>query len=259
MGYTNAAAARRRGAAATLSEEDTFRKASKACGHKGGVSTAARVLLAEKRAPATEATFEKLRDKFGEDDAGMVAAATEAAVAARKIALSSGGEGAWRPENEYDPATAIEVIMSRNALSAAGNDGLRASHLQQLVKTITGKAGFSTALGTFWKRLFDDPEAYPLEFWELFLQSILTALGEKCRPICVGSTLRRVLAAGAVRQWRPRLEEIFSSERQYGVAVAGGVEHVGLRAKTHHQTGHWLFGLDFSNAFNTVRRTNMLE
>ena len=71
--------------------------------------------------------------------------------------------------------------------------------------------------------------------------------------------MRRVLTAGAVRQWRPRLEEVFRSERQYGVAVSGGVEHVGLRAKIHHQAGHWVIAMDFSNAFNSVSRKSIFE
>ncbi|CAN0588491.1 unnamed protein product, partial [Laminaria digitata] len=47
--------------------------------------------------------------------------------------------------------------------------------------------------------------------------------------------------------------------RQFGVAVPGGVEHVGLRPKTLHETGNWLVLTDCSNAFNTVKRTVVLE
>ena len=54
----------------------------------------------------------------------------------------------------------------------------------------------------------------------------------KCRPVCVGMTWRRLITAGAMLQWRPRLEEVNREVRQFGVAVPGGVEHVGLRAKT---------------------------
>ena len=46
--------------------------------------------------------------------------------------------------------------------------------------------------------------------------------------------------------------------RQFGVAVPGGVEHVGRRARTLHQTGNWLVITDFSNAFNTVNKTAVL-
>ncbi|CAN0589342.1 unnamed protein product, partial [Laminaria digitata] len=47
--------------------------------------------------------------------------------------------------------------------------------------------------------------------------------------------------------------------RQFGVAVPGGLEHVGLRARTLHETGNWLVLTDCSNAFNTVKRTAVLE
>ncbi|CAN0452726.1 unnamed protein product, partial [Laminaria digitata] len=47
--------------------------------------------------------------------------------------------------------------------------------------------------------------------------------------------------------------------RQFGVTVPGGVEHVGLRARTLHETCNWLVLTDCSNAFNTVKRTAVLE
>ena len=40
----------------------------------------------------------------------------------------------------------------------------------------------------FWRRLVDEQDAFPPEFWQLLLQSSLTALGEKHRPVCVGMT-----------------------------------------------------------------------
>ena len=46
--------------------------------------------------------------------------------------------------------------------------------------------------------------------------------------------------------------------RQFGVDVPGGVEYVGLRARTLHETGNWLVITDCSNAFNTVKRTAVL-
>ena len=54
----------------------------------------------------------------------------------------------------------------------------------------------------------DEPDAFPPEFSELFLQSNLTALGEKCHPVCAEMTWRRLIAAGTMREWRPRMEEL---------------------------------------------------
>ena len=61
-----------------------------------------------------------------------------------------------------------------------------------------------------------------------------------------------------MRPWRPRVEEFNREVRQFGVAVPGGAEHVGLRARTLHETGNWLVIADSSNAFNTVKRTEVL-
>ena len=86
----------------------------------------------------------------------------------------------------------------------------------------------------------DEPDAFPSELWELFLQSNLTTLGEKCHPVCVGMTWRRLIAAGTMREWRPRMEELKLEARQYAVGVSGGVEHVALRALIHHETDNWI-------------------
>ena len=44
-----------------------------------------------------------------------------------------------------------------------------------------------------------------------------------------------------------------------GSPYPGGVEHVELRARRLHETGNWLVLTDCSNAFNTVKRTAVLE
>ena len=55
------------------------------------------------------------------------------------------------------------------------------------------------------------------------------------------------------------MEELYLEARQYGVRVSGGVEHVALRARIHHEEGNWLIQTDASNAFNSVFRKPMLE
>ena len=79
---------------------------------------------------------------------------------------------------------------------------------------------------------------------------------KKCRFVCVGMTRRRLIAAGTMRQWRPRLEEANREARQLGVGVRGG--KVALRARVHHEAKNWLILTDCSNVFNTVKRTAML-
>ena len=138
------------------------------------------------------------------------------------------------------PPKCSSTSSTRSALSGPGNDGQRFSHLQSIIHTDIGREGFGKGVTTFWRKIIDEPDAFPPEFWQLFLHSSLIALGGKCRPVCLGMTWRRLITAGALRQWRPRLEEVNREVRQFGVAVPGGVEHVGLRARTLHETGNWL-------------------
>ena len=161
-----------------------------------------------------------------------------AAVAANASDSEDGSGPKWRPDGEFDPQTALEVINSRNALSGAGSDGLRFSHLQSIIRTSFGREKFGAGIEAFWRRTIDDPGALPPEFWQLFLQSNLIALCEKFRPVCVEMTWRRLLASGTMRQWRPRLE-VKREARQFGVGVREGVEQVALRARVHHEPKNW--------------------
>ena len=70
--------------------------------------------------------------------------------------------------------------------------------------------------------------------------------------------MRRLIAAGTMRQWRPRLEEANRKARQFGVGVRGGVKQVALCARVRHEAKNWLIVTDCSNAFNTVKQTAML-
>ena len=53
------------------------------------------------------------------------------------------------------------------------------------------------------------------------------------------------------------MENLNLEARQYRVGVSGGVEHVTLRARIHHEAG--IIQTDVSNAFNSVFRKPMLE
>lgn len=91
---------------------------------------------------------------------------------------------------------AFEVINSRNTLSGAGSDGPRCSHLQSITRTQSGEEHFGADTEAFWRKIVDESDDFPSEFRQLFLKSNLMALGEKCRPVCVGMTCRRLIAAG---------------------------------------------------------------
>ena len=121
------------------------------------------------------------------------------------------------------------------------------SYFQSIIGTDFGRDNFGAGIEAFGRPVIDDPSAFPPEFWQLYLQSNFTALGEEYRPVCVGMTWRRFLAAGTMRQWR-----------RFGVGARGGVEKVALCAQMHHEAKNWLILTDFSNAFNTVKRTAVL-
>ena len=258
MEYTKAASARSRGQEQEETEEDKFRRAGQACRHSGGVKDAARALLAEQRSPGNEETWERLKAKFPDEDPADVEQAIAEAITESNIEEEEGSDPRWRPEDEFDPKVLIEVINSRSSNSGAGNDGQRFSHLKSIANTKIGREDFSMAMSSLWRRLVNDPNAFPPEFWALWKQSSLIALGEKCCPVCIGMTWRRLIAAGTVRQWKPKLEEIFREANQFGVAVAGGVERVAMEAQLVHHTGNWVFQTDCSNAFNTGKRTAIM-
>ena len=110
-----------------------------------------------------------------------------------------GNAAQWRPDDEYASEVLFDVISSRSALSGPGNDGQRLSRLQSIIHTDIGREEFGKGMATFWRKIVDEPDALPSEFWQLFLQPSLTALGGRCRPICAGVTWRRLITAGAMR------------------------------------------------------------
>ena len=71
-------------------------------------------------------------------------------------------------ERKFNPQVAFEVTNSRNALSGAGSDDLRFSCLQSIIRTQFGQEHFG--IEAFWRRMVDEPDAFPPECWELFLQ-----------------------------------------------------------------------------------------
>ena len=179
---------------------------------------AVRNLLAEPRSAGNEETWNTLVAKFPpEDHAAMSAAAVVAAVLASATEVK-GNAPPWRPEDEYASEVLFDVISSRSTLSGLENGGQRLVHLQPIIHTDVGRRGVRRGYKAFSRRIVDEPDAFPPEFWQLFLQSSFTALGEECRPVCVCMTWRRLITARAMRQWRPGLDEVNREVGQFGVA-----------------------------------------
>ena len=161
-----------------------------------------RALLAEQPSPGNDATWERLRAKFPDEDPAAVEQAVADAIAESRTDAKDGSAPRWRPEHEFDPRVLLDVIKSSN--SGAGYDGQRFSHLKSIVSTKIGREEFTEALSSLWRKLVNAPNTFPPEFWTLWKQSSLIALGEKCRLVW-----RRLIAAGIVREWKPKLEVSF--------------------------------------------------
>ena len=139
-------------------------------GTKGGQQFQ-RAAFSRNRAPGNEATWTIVKAKFPEEDGNSV---QEAAAGARLTSVTEPAEGSgltWRPEAECNAQVAVQAINSHNALPVAGSDGLRLSHLQSIIRTQFGQYDFGAGIGVFWWRIVDEPDAFPPEIWELFLQS----------------------------------------------------------------------------------------
>ena len=204
MEHTKGTAIRFRRPTPEATDAAKFKRAALACRHQWEITVAADGLLAEPRALGSEATWIKVNALFPEEYRSSV---QEAASAARVASVTKPEEGSgptWRPEGEFNPQVAFEVTNYRNVLSGAGSDGLRFSHLQSIIRIEFGQEHFGVGIEAFW-RIVDEPDAFATEFWELFFQPNLTVLGETCRPVCVGMTWRQLIAAGTMREWRPRI------------------------------------------------------
>ena len=178
----------------------------------------------QRRSAGNEETWNTLVVKFPPENHAAVSAAATAALAS-VTEVEDGNAPPWRPDGEYASEVLFDVINSRSTVSGSGNDGQRLAHLPSIIHTDMGREEFGRGIATFSRRIVDEPDAFPPEFWQLFLLSSLTRLGGKCRPVCVGMTWRRLITAGAMRQWRPPLEEVQREVRQFGVAVPGRAEH----------------------------------
>lgn len=82
----------------------------------------------------------------------------------------------------------------------------------------------------------------------------LSAIGSSGARCAAGRTLRRINTSAWCDAFRSWLEEQFREIWQYGVAVSGGVEQVGLWVRLHQEVGRWLISLDAAHAFNSVSR-----
>ena len=118
----------------------------------------------------------------------MSVSAAATAVLASVTDFEDSNASPWRPDDKYANEVLFNAISFCNAPSDSGNDGQRFAHLQSIIHTDIGREEFGRGMPAFWRSIVDEPDAFPPEFWQLFLQPSLTASGEKSRPVCVGMT-----------------------------------------------------------------------
>jgi hypothetical protein len=154
-----------------------------------------------------------------------------------------------------------DAIRSFPSGSAGGPDGLRPQHLKDLLSTVQDSALLET-LTRFINLLLEG--RVPTAVRPILFGASLTALNKKnggIRPIAVGYTWRR-LAAKICCSYVSEKAAVILTPRQLGFGTRCGAEaaaHAAGRYVRNLTEDKILFKIDFTNAFNTVRRDCMLE
>jgi hypothetical protein len=155
-----------------------------------------------------------------------------------------------------------KALKSFPAGSSGGPDGLRPQHLLDLVNCNESNGELLSSITALVNLLLSgrcSPTIAPHLFGgNLFA---LEKKGGGIRPIAVGFTWRRLAAKCANTFAIAKLGNSLSP-LQLGVGVRGGCEaavHATRRFISQMQPGDVLVKLDFSNAFNSLRRDDMLH
>jgi hypothetical protein len=170
------------------------------------------------------------------------------------------GEDATLQCSEKEVARAIQSFPNG---SAGGPDGLRPQHLKDLIGAAAGNGGrdLLRALTAFVNFILQGHT--PLSIRPSFFGTKLIALQKKeggIRPIAVGLTLRRLVAKCASFHVRQFIGDKLAP-LQLGFGTPLGCEaavHAARIYLANCPTDHLLLKLDFSNAFNCLRRDKML-
>ncbi|HSN24572.1 MAG TPA: reverse transcriptase domain-containing protein, partial [Methylomicrobium sp.] len=156
----------------------------------------------------------------------------------------------------------IKAIRLFPAGSSAGPDGLRPQHLPDLVNCQDAGRTLIAAITALTNFLLDG--RCPPEVSALLFGGKLFALSKKSggvRPIAIGYTFRRLVAKCANNCAISLLSDKLLPY-QLGVGIPGGCEavvHATRRFMAEMSSGEVVVKLDFSNAFNCLRRDVMLK
>lgn len=162
--------------------------------------------------------------------------------------------------------TVTEVDVRRLGLSfpvgsSGGPDGLRPQHLKSLLQCQEAGPDLLSALTVFVNMVLDG--RCPKDVAPVFFGGRLISLNKKSggiRPIAIGLTLRRLVSKCANSVGVAQLAPYFTP-RQLGVGTPGGCEaaiHSARRFLEDMPREKVLVKLDFTNAFNSLHRYDML-
>ena len=217
---------------------------------RGGVSKAASLLTAQPAPPRNGKTLEILRSKHpfefrDEVNSGRLEAEAILSDGARS------SSGIREVEDPFSTESVSATIRRANPQSAPGPSGLRYCHLQQAMSI-----DLVEALSDFSRVVFQGD--LPNTFWRLHTSANLSAIGEKARPVACGDVLRRLIGGTVCRQYGQAISEKFEPVGQYGVATPGGTEIMTTRANLAYQQGYAIVTFDARNAFNSMKRRQIL-
>ena len=157
-----------------------------------------------------------------------------------------------------------DAIKSFPAGSAGGLDGLRPQYLKDMTSPFTGIAGeqLVSTLTDFTNLCLAG--RVPPTVRPVFYGASLCALAKKgggVRPIAVGSSLRRLVAKAACRSLKDVVvAKLAPTQLGFGVPLGAEAAAHAARSFLHNcGPGQALVKIDFTNAFNTLRRVEMLK
>jgi len=212
----------------------------------GNIKAAVRILNSDEN-PSTpsEQTWTKLKDKHP--------------------AASKPLDGLPCP-TQFASISVSELDVRRAALSfptgsAGGPDGLRPQHIRDLLLSSVSGPELLSALTAFVNLVLAG--GCPARVAPIFFGRRLLALDKDggVRLIATGFTLRRLVSKCANSFGSERLR-CYLCPRQLGVGVSGGCEaavHSARRYLDSLPPGHIVVKLDFSNAFSSLHRSDMLN
>lgn len=167
------------------------------------------------------------------------------------------------PPMMVDADDVMRAIRSFAPGSAGGRDGLRPQHIKDMTDGRTGGAGaLCASLADFANLVLAG--GVPAAVRPVFFGASLLAFSKKdggIRPIAVGLTLRRLVSKMAATRALAGCIAILAP-RQLGVGTKGGGEALAHASRTYVASmgsGRAFVKLDFSNAFNSIRRDAIFE